>query len=465
MTSPSIIYRTPEELAADPAFIRFIRCLPIILSFFAEPVYGQTASQATNIKSDQYGGSLTVVGKATGWFHLETIGGRSWLVTPAGHGFVSLGVNHIGNMLPAGRPVTSDAVQTISANLQRGGYNTWGYESPVPTDPNAPFFGSLLLTHTGHYHQGKDFWFDDVFDPAYQQSIRAKIRNYCGRMAPLPNLIGYYWTDTPEWDLALARKSRGTDWVSSLRSRGSDAPGEMRYIDFLNQTYAGDIKALNQAYGMQAPSFDWLTTHDFNPLDQQRAEVQRDDELFLQLIARELYRVTAEAFREADPNHLLFGERYKMNLHPDVVLKEAMRYIDVLSIQPGPENGTAHGPGKDETEFNEVLFDRLHQLTGKPIIVCDHSLSFYTPTYPRILWNQYPDPKAAALGYQSFLTAAMAKPYMIGFQQCQFISVFRTERNHLKQGLLDINGTPYAEFIDRLGDTNRRSLDQRYRNW
>ena len=419
------------------------------------------ASRLNSAGLDRFSGSLNLVGRATGWFHLETIDGQAWLITPEGHGFISLGVNHLGHVFSPGQPANPEAIEAIRVNLQRGGYNTWGYDGPVPVDSTTPFVGSIMLTGTGHYHLGKDFCFDDVFDPKFQETIRGEIRDYCGRVGQRANLIGYYWTDTPEWDIKLARKMRGTDWVSSLRTLGANTSGKVRYIDFLHQTYGGSILAVNKAYGLQAPSFDWLITHDFNQLDLHRSEVQRDDELFLQLIARELYRVTGEAFREFDPNHLLFGERYKMHLHPEVVLKESMRYIDVLSIQPGPEVGAAHGQGKHESEFDGALFDRLHQLTGKPILICDHSLSFYTPKYPKTLWNQYPTQRAAAYGI--FLQAAMAKPYMIGFQRCQYISVFKADRGHLKQGLVETNGKPHEEFLDLIGNANRKLLNQRYR--
>ncbi|MBM3495840.1 MAG: hypothetical protein FJX72_16180, partial [Armatimonadetes bacterium] len=44
---------------------------------------------------DRFGGLKALRGKKTGFFHTERIGGRWWIVTPYGHGFISKGVCHV----------------------------------------------------------------------------------------------------------------------------------------------------------------------------------------------------------------------------------------------------------------------------------------------------------------------------------------------------------------------------------
>ena len=44
---------------------------------------------------DRYGGIKSIRATETGWFHAERIDGRDFLVTPEGHGFFALGINHI----------------------------------------------------------------------------------------------------------------------------------------------------------------------------------------------------------------------------------------------------------------------------------------------------------------------------------------------------------------------------------
>ena len=50
-----------------------------------------------------------------------------------------------------------------------------------------------------------------------------------------PNLIGYYWTDTPQWDLKRAQETRGTDWISTIRDLPEDSFGAKRYRKFIEE--------------------------------------------------------------------------------------------------------------------------------------------------------------------------------------------------------------------------------------
>ena len=44
---------------------------------------------------DAYGGAMTIKAQATGYFWLKEINGRWFFITPEGHGFIPLGVNHL----------------------------------------------------------------------------------------------------------------------------------------------------------------------------------------------------------------------------------------------------------------------------------------------------------------------------------------------------------------------------------
>jgi hypothetical protein len=47
---------------------------------------------------DSYASNRAIAGKATGFFHLKKIGHRHFLITPEGHGYRSLGINHFHMM-------------------------------------------------------------------------------------------------------------------------------------------------------------------------------------------------------------------------------------------------------------------------------------------------------------------------------------------------------------------------------
>jgi len=56
------------------------------------------ANVAVAQSTDSYGGFLSLKGTSASHFHIEEIGGRNMLVTPEGHGFYSLGINHNGDI-------------------------------------------------------------------------------------------------------------------------------------------------------------------------------------------------------------------------------------------------------------------------------------------------------------------------------------------------------------------------------
>lgn len=68
----------------------------VLFQCFTLFVLGNVAAEVfpANQGFDQYGGYLAVKEEATGRFRLDNINGRYFLITPDGHGFVSLGVTH-----------------------------------------------------------------------------------------------------------------------------------------------------------------------------------------------------------------------------------------------------------------------------------------------------------------------------------------------------------------------------------
>jgi hypothetical protein len=81
-------------------------------------------------------------------------------------------------------------------------------------------------------------------------------------------------------------------------------------------------------------------------------------------MARRYYRVTHDAIRRYDKNHLILGDRYEGKaLLPDEVLRAAAPYVDVLSFQ--------------YFSTPDVVcpdLERWHELTGLPVLLADASM-------------------------------------------------------------------------------------------
>lgn len=394
-------------------------------------------------------------------FGLGKFGDRHLLTTPDGTRFVVLGVNHIRALQYTKlfkekyKSEWKRAQLHVLDQFNDWGYTTLGFDPPAELHKRMPYLASKTIASTARYFttegHPQQLQFPDVFDGKVQQRFTGKIKSLCEQHRDNFNLIGYCWTDTPSWDLVKSRDLHQTDWVSEIRKLPSIAPGKQRYVQFLRNRHHGQIHRVNAAYGIVVDSFDELTDVDFSKLDLTRPLIREDDEQFLGVIAHQYYSTLGAAHRKFDPRHLVFGDRYILGDHPDEVLKAAQPHIDALAIQPGDDRSIGALPSD---RFLRDKFDRLYKLTGKPILICDHSITFSTPQHTRTIWTQLKDEHAAAVALERFLHDAFDTPYIIGYLRCQYIDL--VNRQHaLRQGLLRSDGLPYATTLETVSNANR----------
>lgn len=360
---------------------------------------------------------------AEGRFRLEKIGARHVLFDPEGEPFFTLGINHINAVQETAEPDIfaekyggdwSRYSEAAAEDLQGWHYNTAGYGSPQEIYPRMPYMEDSFLERNSNFLSDTEFFYPDVFDPKVQAEKLKQLRWMC-RNTDNSNLIGYYWTDTPQWDLERSLRTRGTNWVIAIRELPADSPGRLRYEQYLNDCASAGKAAT--------------------------------DEGFLALIAQAHYKLIGEATRSLHPDALIFGERYLLGDHPEVVVQAALPYIDVLSIQPGSDR------------FEAEYFDALYAKYGKPILICDHQCSFATPQYDKTMWKQLESEQAVATMYRNYLAEASARPYIIGYHRCQYIDRFNKHPGVLKQGMLREDGSAYPVLQEAVIEANRAALD------
>ncbi|MCM8532076.1 MAG: hypothetical protein NE330_13015 [Lentisphaeraceae bacterium] len=373
-----------------------------------------------NKNFDKYGGYVSIKGTATGLFHLEKINNRHFLITPDGHGFFSIGVTHTGGL---GRAEESKcdhlkencggdwakANKELLVNFRKWGYNSLGYDSHVSTRKILPHFGSCYPTGKTSSWLGKKIQFPDVFSSAWKKAAEATIQKMAKQYKGNQNLIGVYWTDMPAWDLKQARQSAGKTWVDAIRELPESAAGKKRYKKFLSQ----------------------------------RGKAATDEE-FTVLIAKEVYSHIGPITRKLFPKTLIFGERYSGRALPSSVIKEALPWIDVVSVQP------------DAVEFPKESFDSLYRLAGKPIMICDHQSSFKTPEHSNVMWRSLADVESVGKAHATYMNEGFSTSYLIGYNRCQYIDRFKSKGRQgiLKQGLLKVDGTPYPKLVESVLENN-----------
>jgi hypothetical protein len=394
---------------------------------------------------DSYGGLSKLKFKASGWFRLDHAAGRDLFVTPSGRGYVALGVNH-ANALEKGAHRDE-----LPARLRSWSMNNLGYGGPPELESSIPYFAAITTAATEKHRsdprpgQRESYLFPDVFDPKWKAETEKLIAAACARHRDNRHLVGYFWTDTPTWDLVRTRALRSTDWVSEIRRLPPDAPGRRRYAAFLSDRYAARAADLNSLYALSVTQMEELASADLSRVAIGRHAVREDDERFLAIVAGEYYETVGRAQRKHDPDHLILGERYLAGDHLESVLQAAAPYIDAVSVQPGDQYTELYPPS---TVFPEAEINTLHRITGKPVLICDHAISYPTAEHPKTIFEQAASETEAARLSQSFLQEAMTKPFILGYLRCQYIDRPAAFGRGLRQGLVTASGAPRKILVE-----------------
>ena len=311
---------------------------------------------------DKYGGWAKISGRTTGFFHVEEVEGRWWLIDPEGNVFLSIGINHIQPGLffweynrsyweqkygHVKDPFDFDLfkrskacdiwINTVREDFREWGFNTMGALSSIELrPPEMPYTVIIPWFYNNHSAPAGTIEYPDVFSPSFEKRCDAVAKEKCRPLAEDPLLEGYFFLNGVVLNKEAAGDNGGDlywdfkrvgvpTWPEAIKSLKcfSDRPypGKKKYVELL-QTRYGSIAAFNTVYGMNLESFRGVLFQDMAtviPKDEERAA--EDDEVFLRLILDRYYKVTCEAVRRYDPNHLIFGDRY--NGHGQNFIPEA----------------------------------------------------------------------------------------------------------------------------------------------
>jgi hypothetical protein len=220
----------------------------------------------------------------------------------------------------------------------------------------------------------------DFFSPEFAEWCDYVARDHCHRMAEEKNLIGYFYSDCPMWV-------------------------HTRFPELKQPLF--EEKKLKSAAGREE----------------------------LLAMATQYYKVTREAIRRYDKNHLILGDRYEARAPlPDEVLRAAVPYVDVLSFQ--------FFANADEIRHS---FKRIHDLTGRPVLLADSSPQSRRGITPPSSWAE---------GYSSVMAALRDLNFCVGYHLCGAYLANRVR----KHGLLAENGSPVREILEPVVQVNKETL-------
>lgn len=259
-----------------------------------------------------------------------------------------------------------------------------------------------------------------------------------------PLLIGWFWTDTPTWDLQLSRALRGTDWISAIRRLPPNAPGRRQYAAFLAERYQSRIAAWNELYGLSLRDFADAASADLSAVAIGRHVVREDDEAFLARIAARYYAAAGKSQRRHDPNHLVFGERYLAGDAPASVIAAAAPYVDAFSVQPGDQYVRFVPPAPSIPRRSSIA-----STTGPAESLCSSAITpLASPqrNIPAPSSNRRRMTNPPLARPSSFCIRPHAPPRILGYLRCQYIDRPAGFGRGPRQGLLDSHGKPRARL-------------------
>lgn len=300
-----------------------------------------TAATCSLLRTDSSAGAQSAT--ETGFFTLAQRNSRWWFITPEGEPFFSIGLNHIdpsplryeanGDLWERkyGNSIQQWLKESVAPDLRGWGFNSVGWTQEVVTRGLTNHRHSRAFTFEEYQWLGlpychqlpfADFhqWdaevrHPDLSSPEFAQWCDYVAREYCARMKDDSKLIGYFYIDCPTW----------------IHTRDEN-------------TWKGPL---------------------FDPT---RLETEAGRKTLFDL-ATQYYRITHDAIRRYDKNHLILGDRYEA-ARPvaDEVVEAAMPYVDVLSFQ--------HFSTPEKVSEN---LDHWYRKTGKPVLLADNAVSIKQP--------------------------------------------------------------------------------------
>ncbi len=402
---------------------------------------------------DQYGGWTATKGTPTGWFRVAKAEGRWWLMDPEGHRFLSAGIDTASfrqdtiqgtNRSPYGEATAEKYgrpevwAEKVVERLRGWGFNTLGAWSDRVTWRQSMAY-TVILHFAGVAKLAEGQTFPDVFDPAFEAAVKRLARRVCGPLAKDPWLIGCFTDNELRW---------GPDWRSpgtlfeEFLGLGDDASGRKAVVEFLESRYLS-ISELNEAWATSYDSFAQV-----GRIPQVGSRIPEwDEQDFLSVVAERYFRITHEAIRSVDQQHLVLGCRFA-GYAPGPVLRAMPEYVDIVSFNHYDMRPPA------------ATLREIHRLTGRPVMITEFSF--------RARDSGLPNTKGAGVvvetqqeraeHFERYVRELMALPMVVGyhwFEHADEPAEGRFDGENSNYGVVNIQDEPYQVLTETMTRVNR----------
>lgn len=425
----------------------------------------------------------------SGFFRAEQRDGRWWLIDPDGKPFISKGVDTIqfaqdyvpqSRVSPYGETSkrkhgTQEAWRTaIARRLGEWGFNTLGAWSDLKL--SEVDLGGRRLAYTvnldfssravSEMMKGKQAWlhgiFPDVFDPAFERIARSIAQAKCAPRKEDRQLLGWFTDNELRW---------GADWrgkeelLTMFLNLPAGAPGRAAGFAVLRENYA-DIGKFNAIWKTGAASWEELATvtEIKQPFENRKRAAQnaelhreaggavganfvRDCNVFAGRVAERYFKVTGDAIKNADPNHMNFGCRFAY-VPCKPIVEVAGRCLDGVSFNCY------------QTDPRDVI--RQYSAFGKPLIIGEFSFRGEDSGLPN---TKGAGPKVKtqadrAAAFENYVRLALSMPNLVGYHWFEHADEPREGRfdgENSNYGLVNINDEAYLELTSKMKEINAQA--------
>ena len=373
---------------------------------------------------DPYGGWTGLKGKPTGFFHVEQVGGRYWLITPDGNVYFMLECNWAGrNAVP---------------HLKSWGFNAAEADSGLPYTRDVKFFRSLDKPLPIPKISTYPPWvtFPDVFDPAWPDICRKRAEEVLGPHANDPLMIGYQLDN----EIAL------DGWYEAVLHTEPGAPCRAAFVEVAREYYAARPDDLATDWA----AFNVTKVEDLAGIKGDAPNIPGLVTAWYAVMAERAFGVASAAAKAVASNHLNLGTRLINAPLPSPPILQAMgKYFDVISLNLYSMFGD-----RLMTQLFTVL-PAVSALTGRPTLVSEFSYRGNDTLHPNTQ-GALPTVKTQAeraIGYMSYVSAVASLPSHLG------VSWYKYADDDPRQpmidysedcnfGLVDLQHRPYSVLTE-----------------
>lgn len=418
---------------------------------------------------------------ATGYYRLEKVDGRWWLVTPQGRLFFVIGMDgvtyHEGGYAT---PVLDkdgtergafeelpdrdkfgaayfhsngqEMVNFVTANLirkygpefeqrwvditarrlQDWGFNThskWTRDDRI----RLPYITVLRPAASAR----KILWAPDPFDPEWEMNVERGVTTFLTENRENPWIVGHTFENERGWDKNV---------IEAMLKMGAESPAKAAFIEFLLGKHNNDVAVVSEKLGIAATSAEELCA---TPVAKLPGALAGEAAEFIEQASRRYHEPVARVLKRLDPNHLYLGGSLVPTWRncPEWIAG-SVDYLDGLSFD---------------------VYERdpswLAQYTkyDKPILLLEFSFSvFARGLRAHSAASSVPDHKARGLHYRHYVEQLAANPVFVGFGFFIYYDQPATRRadgESYNMGILNQVDQPYEEMVEEVRKTNRRVYD------